>query len=505
MAYPPVSPLSAARMQPLVFSIVTLLGLSAPAAMASTIWPVSSCNDSGAGSLRAVIGAATTVSGDTVDLSSLACSSISLHTGAITIPQSDLTIIGPTTSKLAVTGMYNGVIGTDRLLKHTGSGTLNVQNLDMKYGNLQTSTTTAAGGCIYSKGTVQLQNIFMTSCEAHSVSGAALGGGIYATAHVGMIDSHVGVSGATSDSGVAHGGGVYSRSVSAQYTTIDFNGTNAPNYSRGGGIFSTYEASLVHSTVSNNFANATSSKRLSAGGGIYLVDTASLSFDSNSTFSLVSSTVSNNYAGFAAGILSQARHDGVFNSTIVDNTSVTSIMGIVKAAAGLAVVNGRTNLYSVDVTLQSSLMANNTYISPIPGQYQEPHSFDISTAYEGGTKYGLILISGANNLVRGNYVYAGLPADTLTVCPSLGQLRFNGGPTKTVALLSRSPGTDSGNNSSNETQDQRGNAFYVPPYLYPRQSNGVADIGAYEVNQDDIVFNTNFETCVPIGNGGGHP
>ena len=38
----------------------------------------------------------------------------------------------------------------------------------------------------------------------------------------------------------------------------------------------------------------------------------------------------------------------------------------------------------------------------------------------------------------------------------------------------------------------------VAPFAYPRVSNGSADIGAYEVEQNDIVFNASFESCNPI-------
>ena len=51
---------------------------------------VTNCDDSGPGSLRdAVAGAA---SGDTIDLSQLTCSTITLTSGAIEIPQDDLYI-----------------------------------------------------------------------------------------------------------------------------------------------------------------------------------------------------------------------------------------------------------------------------------------------------------------------------------------------------------------------------------------------------------------------------
>ena len=89
-----------------------------------------------------------------------------------------------------------------------------------------------------------------------------------------------------------------------------------------------------------------------------------------------------------------------------------------------------------------------------------------------------------------------LPSDTLTgVCPRLGPLRNNGGVTPTHALASRSPAIDTGN-------DNAINPITLAPYAhdqrgapYPRISGVAADIGAYEVDQGEFVFNSGFEGC----------
>jgi len=48
-------------------------------------------------------------------------------------------------------------------------------------------------------------------------------------------------------------------------------------------------------------------------------------------------------------------------------------------------------------------------------------------------------------------------------------------------------------------QDRRGSKDDPgPPFPYARESNGVADIGAYEVQQEDSIFATSGETCVPL-------
>lgn len=87
------------------------------------------------------------------------------------------------------------------------------------------------------------------------------------------------------------------------------------------------------------------------------------------------------------------------------------------------------------------------------------------------------------------------------VCPLLGPIRDNGGSTYTHALLSGSPAIDAGNNTANDPHtgvpalyDQRGQEPSVPP-LYERVSGISADIGAYEVQKDDIVFDAGFDGC----------
>jgi hypothetical protein len=60
--------------------------------------------------------------------------------------------------------------------------------------------------------------------------------------------------------------------------------------------------------------------------------------------------------------------------------------------------------------------------------------------------------------------------------PVVGPLAFNGGTTRTHALLSGSPAINTGSNPLVLTTDQRGFGF-------PRVSGGAADMGAYEASQ----------------------
>jgi hypothetical protein len=101
-------------------------------------------------------------------------------------------------------------------------------------------------------------------------------------------------------------------------------------------------------------------------------------------------------------------------------------------------------------------------------------------------------VTGANNLI----LFAGSSISTLTqtisTCPLLAPLRDNGGPTMTHVLLSHSPAIAKGNNTGGFTDDQR-----YTGYLRISTGETIPDIGAYEVQQGDIIFNAGFDGCPP--------
>src|SRR4249919_3965124 len=68
----------------------------------AAIVAVTNCNNSGPGSLRARVAAAS--SGDTVDLGNVGCQKITLTSGSIDVHQADLTIRGPGFRKMSVSG-----------------------------------------------------------------------------------------------------------------------------------------------------------------------------------------------------------------------------------------------------------------------------------------------------------------------------------------------------------------------------------------------------------------
>ena len=90
-----------------------------------------------------------------------------------------------------------------------------------------------------------------------------------------------------------------------------------------------------------------------------------------------------------------------------------------------------------------------------------------NSIYAGNTFTSSSIIDGGNNIIGGTAAEAGLAPTGL---------QDNGGPTKTIALVSGSPAISAGSNAlipAGITTDQRGSGF-------PRIRGGAVDIGAFE-------------------------
>ena len=452
----------------LVVAICAALGVGGIGrpAFAATIVPMN-CNDSGIGSLRKAVSDASDT--DTVDATGLTCSTITLKTGAIKVTQPHLTILGPGQDALTITGLSDGVAEQDRIFFQSGTGGgLDLHDLSVTAGYVVNSGGLASGGCILSYGYVHLHNIKVFNCSANTDSNFALGGGVSANGGLLMYGSTL--SNNVADGGAggsSYGGGARANLyLVARYSTISGNqaiGTSGTHHGFGGGLYSSGSLELAQTTVSGNRASFD-------GGGVsqfYLQNAPSIELV------VQDSTIANNSAEvYAGGISGDAANILIVGSTIASNSSGGSNAG----AAGLSVYQAMT---SVKVTLQSNLIANNFLSVP------STHA-DFSTSTSPFIKTS-VSISGANNLIR--VTTEAVPSDTLkNICPLLGPLGDNGGPTKTMALLSRSPGIDQGNTFGSLPFDQRSSPF-------ARVSGLAADIGAYEVQQDDIVFNSSFDGC----------
>lgn len=561
------------RRNPVAAGIASVLALAAPlTALGATNWAVTTCLDDGPGSLRATIAAGTTLSGDSVDLTSLSCPNgkISLTSSTISIAQDSLTLLGPGKAALQIDA--SALAADGRAFAHSGAGTLEFRDLRISGGHVyrNAAAQTALGGCVYSKGGVSLKSVLVDDCAASSLQDRAAGGAIYTkgalTIDQSQISGNSAYSGAASPNGASGGGIAAKGTLSITKSTISGNGVDAPaGFAFGGGVWTNGAATMKTVEVSGN--SVTSDHGACSGGGV--LTNGNLQFDygllagnsvalatmaggsggggatvggnlsakystfdsnqasgapiqtsaggvsvrgdvklegstiSNNTTSGISgglatsdngafdrelflrnSTISGNHAHWVGGVSNYHKTVRIYNSTIAFNTADTSTINTNTLSPGLQI---SPFFQAISVKLQSAIISNNTSDAGI-----EDDLGIFTTAYAAP-------VTMTNSLVRASSVPT-LP--TTPTCPRLGPLRDNGGFTQTHALLSGSPAIDHGDNvlidpntMAPYAYDQRGSALANGVFDYARVSGPSADIGAYEVQKDDIVFNAGFDGC----------
>jgi hypothetical protein len=155
--------------KPLATCLLVPLAIShlACGSVAAATLPVTNCNDSGSGSLRAALAIAN--SGDTVDMTALTCSKISLGDGALQIPSDNLTLKGPGANALTIANDSSSYVSKDfSVFHHSGVGTLRIDSLRMTDSGTH-SHLTGASECIASSGTVYLNRSIVTECSGGAV------------------------------------------------------------------------------------------------------------------------------------------------------------------------------------------------------------------------------------------------------------------------------------------------------------------------------------------------
>jgi hypothetical protein len=459
-------PRSTAALLPLNAALFAALGLVPHQALATQV--VSNCNASGAGSLAKALSDA--ADGELVDATGLACSTITLSGNFLIAPQNSVTIDGPGADNLTI-------IGADDypLLLHTGDGTIEVDHVTLSSGDkyLNDDTINSGGGCISSSGSVKLQQTVVTGCNMTAgPKSFARGGAIYALGDVTLVQSTITGSATHGASPFGYemnnfGGGIFAKGA----IRLD-NSTLSHNHSLiGGALYSSSAIQLESSTITRNDAQQ--------GGGIACscalqVTNSTISYNHahiegaiNQSFGspdvpasvIRNSTITGNVidATFSAAAMEVGVAMAIYNSTIAFNIAPNSTSG-----------EGAVYGFGGTLTLQSSIIAGN-----YPGDVD--------------AQIGTTVI-GSHNLSPASI--AGMPDDTITECPQLQPLAFNGGPTQTLALRHTSPAINQGNNLGPLlTDDQRGAGF-------PRVFGAAADIGAFEWQGsmiDDSVFRGTFE------------
>ena len=345
------------------------------------------------------------------------------------------------------------------------------------------------GGAIFAAGGIALSDsdVILSAARTASAYGSAAGGGLFSYDYV-TLDHSILVAGtAYAKGGLAAGGGICSGGTAGGTVKLYYSALAqehaAGSPGRGGGIYSKSGVQAKYSTIATSRASNSGGIAVQAGTtylrgvslyGNYATDAFSAlnAFAGGSSVVVIAnSTISGNQVGsssFGNAVYAKAHTTKFYNSTIAYNTGGDG-PGVYVAAG-----NGGSTL-----GLYSTLMSSNSYTSGIQNDFAKSSL----VAFTAGS---------SNNLIRNSF--GGVPPGTLTgTCPLLLRLRSNGGPTVTHALASGSPAIDAGSNPSNFATDQRGGSKSATSPA--RVSGSIADIGSYEVQQDDIVFNSAFEGC----------
>jgi hypothetical protein len=387
----------------------------------------STCAGSTSGTLRK--GFLCGQNGDTIDLTQLQCSKITLSAPLVS-GQVTLTLVGPGADKLTI-----DAASQSRAIVHKGglNDLLYVKNLSIANGRYDNPSDSGYGGCIYSSGNVTLFNSTVSSCYASAPAGLATGGAIFAKGNASL--NHATVSGGTASGAAAAGGGIYAGgTVELNRSTVSGSMAKSDGVASAGGIYAS-AVYVTYSTISGNAADA--------GGGIFAGHV--YVFDS---------TIAGNHADFGSfgGIYARDTAE-IFNSTISGNSNSGDVAG------GLFVQNA--SALSTDV--RNTIIANN-----------KAGGVELDV----GTGAG-VTISGDNNIIMAHQAGTTVPAGTIADDPMLGPLQDNGGETRTLALKPGSPAIDKGG-TTQFSFDQRDS---------PRIVGSKTDIGAFEFDPEHIFAN----------------
>ncbi len=441
-----------------------------------------------------LIGSSVDYATATANSGNVAGGGIALHRGSLVLTDSSIRHAHATatgTGHAYGGGIYAG---------NTGTAALNSASIEYTYASVQGANGgTAKGGGIFANGAVTMAGgsvVGVNSATTYSTitTANALGGGIYGGSSVALSNGCVVLYGsAQAAGGIASGGGIYSRGLATvNYAAVFYNEASSPFISEGGAIYSNGGLVATYSNVYGNKAmsatgdgvggaiairNGNASVRGTTISGNYAHSEASaLNFSSGltTTFTAVNSTISGNSTGSVGGqaVAIRAYRTTFFNSTIAYNTGGTSPgVEIDGANAGST------------VGLYSTLISSNSFTSGAQSDFYAAPGVAFT-------------VSSSNNLIRNPN--GSVPAGTLTgKCPFLHALANNGGPTKTHRLgggsSAKNPAIDAGSNPLSLGSDQRGGSLTATSPL--RVSGIAADIGAYEVQQADIIFDSEFDTC----------
>lgn len=325
------------------------------------------------------------------------------------------------------------------------------------------------------------------------------GGNISGTCVNGVVQasiSEVTITKGKSSTGL--GGGVLNQgSLTLTNTAVTNNSASGFHINDGAGIYNEGSLTLINSTISGNTAIYYDATTPGNGGGVFNSTSAGVSIsasmtmtgstiDGNSAFNgaglytfspliVINSTISGNAAGGSGGgIYVASGGTKLYNATVADNTD--NFGGGSARGGGVAVAA----IYAgTSFTFTNSIIANNGYVVPTKPY---PTFFDDDCS-------GTITAVGNSILSTLDMNYCTAIGSPAVVDPIIGPLQYNGGSTRTHALLDGSPAIDgvigdcADNLGVTLATDQRGDSRPVGAHC---------DIGAYEL-QPNLIFENGFQ------------
>lgn len=477
--------------------LIAALGLAgaAPPAMATV---VNSCGERIAKGITTLRYAVThAADGDTIDLSQLTCSTITLTGGEIPVTVNNLTIQASAAHPVTVDAG-----GSNRVFEHIGTGTLTLQYLTLQNGHaygVYSPANDGYGGCVRSNGALFIEHSTLTGCSA------IFGGASASVGNTLLVRSVLTGNSVHDTLHRARGGAVYAKGgLTALYDTIDNN--QSQYYS--GGIYAKGSVVIDHTSVSGNSANY--SVLPSRCSGIGLSGQLQMTYSTvrgnalpptagadraaicctNLGMNVKWSTIADNDGlgidGYPVGFAQ------ITSSTISGNTGGgVRIMGLRLANSTVSGNSGNGIdvsgvLYGTTYLFSNTIAFNTGFGARVSGALDVESSilFGNGSALPGGpidlALLGFAVLASGGNIVGNTTAVLN---GTLTGDPQLVPLAFHGGAVKTHALLADSLAVDAGTNPDHDTYDARGAGF-------DRFVGAKPDIGAYErqINDDELFY-----------------
>ena len=463
-------------------SLIAALAVGLTAAASAATYTVINTNDSGAGSLRDAVAQANLNPGpDTINFA--VTGTVTLTSGLIRIESGPLTIVGPGAANLTIDGNLNSRIfaaidsaTVPACPALTGPADYAVTISGMTLQNASRNVADSAGGAILSVKSLTLDSMVIRNSQAKSGGGVAFfaqypgqvltitnsqftgnvakptvagntgsyrGGALYVADYCGgtRVASVVNIAdsvfaGNRVQPDVLQGLGgaigiVDNAAATIVRTRVYNNGIELPvpplafSYPGGGILTTTTSVNIIDSEITENFAN-------NSGGISVNGDNAGLQTPGDTfSFKLINSTVAGNVAfnGGGAMVVWANVAAEVDNSTIADNLSVAF------GSAGVLLSKPAVGTYlAPTLVLRSSVLGQakenkgdlSTDIAVLPATTVDA----TNTLIQRVCATCNINVAGSNNLIGS--------------APALAALAFNGGPSRTMAMLAGSPVIDAG-------------------------------------------------------------